>query len=83
MTGFEPRALGRTGKLVGPLGLAASYGADDKAVEAAFERGVRYFYWGSFRKASYGRGLKNVCAKARDKTVVCIQSTPAWVCSSA
>jgi aryl-alcohol dehydrogenase-like predicted oxidoreductase len=74
MAGFEPRTLGRTGVLVGPLGLAASYGADDKAVEAAFERGVRYFYWGSFRRPSFGKGLRNVCKKARDKVVVVIQS---------
>lgn len=74
MSGFEPRALGRTGKIVGPLGLAASYGADEKAVEAAFERGVRYFYWGSMRTASFGRGLASVCRKDREKVVVCLQT---------
>ncbi len=44
MASFEPRPLGRTGKVVGPLGLAASYGVGEKGVELAFERGVRYFY---------------------------------------
>jgi aryl-alcohol dehydrogenase-like predicted oxidoreductase len=74
MAGFEPRPLGRTGKLVGPLGLAASYGVGEKGVELAFERGVRYFYWGSLRKTSYGKGLKNVLAKDRAGTTLVIQT---------
>src|SRR5438128_1694050 len=74
MAGFEPRALGRTGRVVGPLGLASSYGVGERGVEVAFERGVRYFYWGSMRWSKFGRGLATVCRKARDETVVVIQS---------
>jgi predicted aldo/keto reductase-like oxidoreductase len=46
----------------------------EKGVEAGFERGVRYFYWGSMRWAGFGRGLATVCKKARDEAVVVIQS---------
>ena len=74
MGGFAPRPLGRTGKLVGPLGLAASFGVAEAGVEHAWERGVRYFYWGSFRRAGFGRGLRRVLAKGRDQAVVVIQS---------
>ena len=54
MAGFAPRPLGRTGKLVGPLGLAASFGVGETGVEIAHERGVNYFYWGSMRKTAFG-----------------------------
>jgi predicted aldo/keto reductase-like oxidoreductase len=74
MPAFAPRPLGRTNQLVGPLGLAASYGVGERGVEIAFERGCRYFYWGSMRKAAYGKGLKNVMAKDRAGTALCIQS---------
>ncbi len=74
MASFEPRPLGRTGKVVGPLGLAASYGVGEKGVELAFERGVRYFYWGSLRRSSYGKGLRNVLAKDRAGTTLVIQT---------
>jgi predicted aldo/keto reductase-like oxidoreductase len=74
MAGFAPRPLGRTGKLVGPLGLAASFGVGERGVEIAYERGCRYFYWGSFRRAAFGRGLKNIMAKDRAGTQLVIQS---------
>jgi predicted aldo/keto reductase-like oxidoreductase len=74
MAGFEPRPLGRTGKIVGPLGLAASFGVGETGVEAAFERGVRYFYWGSLRRSSFGRGLRNIMKKDRAQTTLVIQT---------
>lgn len=74
MPGFSPRPLGRTGKVVGPLGLAASFGVGERGVELAFERGVRYFYWGSLRRSSFGRGLRNVLAKNRAETVLVVQT---------
>ncbi|MEZ0227267.1 MAG: aldo/keto reductase [Planctomycetota bacterium] len=74
MAGFAPRPLGRTGKLVGPLGLAASFGVGESGVELAHERGVNYFYWGSMRRSAFGRGLKRVLAKDRAKTQLVIQT---------
>jgi aryl-alcohol dehydrogenase-like predicted oxidoreductase len=59
---------------VGPLGLASSFGVGERGVEIAFERGCRYFYWGSLRRAGFGRGLKNVLARDRAGTTLVIQS---------
>jgi aryl-alcohol dehydrogenase-like predicted oxidoreductase len=71
---FEPRPLGRTGRVVGPLGLAASFGVGETGVLEAFERGVRYFYWGSLRRGSFGRGLREVLKKGREQSTVVIQT---------
>jgi hypothetical protein len=54
------RILGRTGLKVGRLGVACSYGAPTAAFEEAFEQGVNYFYWGSRRKASMARAIRNI-----------------------
>ncbi len=72
---FAPRPLGRTGLDAGtPLGLSASYGVGEEGVELAFERGCRYFYWGSMRKSSFGRGLRTILKKDRSKVALCIQT---------
>jgi len=69
------RILGRTGLSVGPLGVGSSYGAPIEAYEEAFERGVNYFYWGSIRKASMARAIRNIIGKGkRDELVIVIQS---------
>jgi hypothetical protein len=47
MAAFKERILGATGLTVGPLGLAASYGAPAEAFEEAFESGCNYFYLGT------------------------------------
>ena len=54
------RLLGRTGLKVGRLGVACSYGAPTAAFEEAFEQGVNYFYWGSMRKESMARAIRNI-----------------------
>lgn len=56
------------------MGLAASYGASAKDVEYAFERGINLYYWGSFRKTGFGRGLKTIAHRDRDKVCLVIQS---------
>jgi predicted aldo/keto reductase-like oxidoreductase len=70
---IERRLLGRTGREVGRLGIASSYGVPGDAVERAFERGVNYIYWGSRRLASFGEGLKRLSPQ-RDRFVLVIQS---------
>ena len=70
---FSPRTLGRTGLMASRLGLAAGYGIGAAGVERAFERGVNYFYWGSRRRESFGRGLRNL-ARRRDQFILVIQS---------
>ena len=73
---FKERTLGATGLIVGPLGLAASYGAPAEAFEEAFERGCNYFYLGSGRhRAGMKRAIRRLCGQGRrDKLVVAIQS---------
>ncbi len=72
-SGFQPRVLGRTGLLVGPIGLSASYGVPTEAVERAFERGANYLYWGSLRRERFARAIRNL-ASERDRMVLVLQS---------
>ena len=73
MRNWERATLGRTGLEVGRLGMAASYGVPAAAVERAFERGVNYFYWGSFRRGAFSSALRHL-APQRDKFVLVLQS---------
>jgi len=70
---FGNTVLGATGLHVCRLGVAASYGVPAAAVEAAFEHGVNYFYWGSLRRPGLGQAIRNL-ASQRDRMVVVIQS---------
>ena len=76
MTGFSKRKLGRTGLKVGPLGVAASYGAPAEAFEAAFEKGCNYFYLGSGRhRSGMRKAIRNLCRQGlRENLVIAIQS---------
>ncbi|MBI3471203.1 MAG: aldo/keto reductase [Candidatus Solibacter usitatus] len=73
LTSFTESVLGRTGLRVGRLGLGASYGVPAAAVERAFERGVNYFYWGSLRRLSFARAIRNLASR-RDRMVITLQS---------
>jgi aryl-alcohol dehydrogenase-like predicted oxidoreductase len=70
---FAPRTLGRTGLTVGPLGLSATYGVPTAAVERAFDEGMNYLYWGSYRRPAFGRALRNL-ARQRERMVLVVQS---------
>ncbi|MFH0758128.1 MAG: aldo/keto reductase [Bacteroidota bacterium] len=77
MTTFsEPVILGRTGLLVGRLGISSSYGAPAAAFEEAFERGCNYFVLGTFikgRSEEMIKAIRNIKARGqRDKLVVCL-----------
>jgi len=76
MAAFAKRILGGTGLKVGPLGLAASYGAPAAAFEEAFETGCNYFYLGSGRhRAGMRRAIRNLCRQGRrDHLVIAIQT---------
>lgn len=73
MGNWKHAQLGKTGRNVGRLGLASGYGADERCVREAFEQGVNYLYWGSFRNASFGAGLRGL-KQRRDDLVLVIQS---------
>lgn len=70
---METRILGRTGLQVGRLGMASSYGVPSEAVEQAFEQGVNYLYWGTFRRGPFGQALRNLKPR-RDRMVLALQS---------
>lgn len=70
---METRTLGRTHLQVGRLGMAASFGVPATAVERAFERGVNYLYWGTFRRGPFGQALRNLKPQ-RDRMVLVLQS---------
>jgi aryl-alcohol dehydrogenase-like predicted oxidoreductase len=72
-TGFAPRALGRTNLTVGALGISASYGVPTAAVERAFDAGMNYVYWGSWRRSAFGEAIRNL-APRRDRMVLVLQS---------
>jgi len=71
--GFERRVLGRTGREVARLGIAASYGVPGAAVESAFERGLNYLYWGSRRTDAFSTALRNLRPQ-RERMVLVVQS---------
>lgn len=67
--------LGRTELLSSPLGLGSSFGVAGADIEHAFDRGVNYFYWGSFRKPGFGRGLKALVQQGRrERMLIVVQS---------
>lgn len=68
--------LGRTGLMVGRLGISSSYGAPAAAFEEAFERGCNYFVMGSFMKGRSKEmitAIRNINRQGkRDKMVICL-----------
>jgi aryl-alcohol dehydrogenase-like predicted oxidoreductase len=67
--------LGRTGLRVSRLGIAASYGVPDHAIERAYhEHAVNFFYWGSVRRGGMKRALRNLARDARERIVIALQS---------
>ncbi len=66
--------LGKTDLVAGRLGLGASYGTPADALEAAFEHGCNYFYWGALRNAKMAAAIRNIVNKGkRDDLIVVIQ----------
>ena len=56
------------------MGLASSYGAGAREVDEAFERGVRFFFWGALRRRSFGAALRRLARTRRDEMVIAIQT---------
>ena len=66
--------LGKTSLFVGRLGIGASYGAPAEALEAAFEEGCNYFYWGALRNPKMAKAIRNIVAQGkRNGLVVALQ----------
>ncbi len=56
------------------MGLASSYGVGALEVDEAFERGVRFFFWGAMRRTGFGRALRRVTRAHRGALVLAVQS---------
>ena len=67
-----PRNLGRTGIMVGRLGVSGGYGAPAAAFEMAFERGCNYFYHGSARREGMTRAIQNLVKKGKREELVVV-----------
>jgi aryl-alcohol dehydrogenase-like predicted oxidoreductase len=78
--GFDKRVtLGRTGLSVGPLAVSGGYGVDASSLREAFDRGVNYWYHGSFRRPAMTEAVRAlVAAGKRDELVLTLQSYTRW-----
>ena len=71
--------LGRSGLSVSPLGVSGGYGVDARALRAAFDRGVNYFYHGSLRRPGMTDAIREIVANGhRDQLVLVMQSYSRW-----
>jgi aryl-alcohol dehydrogenase-like predicted oxidoreductase len=70
--------LPRGGPEVGRIGLGSSFGVGPDALELAFERGINFFYWGSIRRPGFGRGVRRLAQRHRERIAVALQSYARW-----
>ena len=71
---WEPVRFGKTGLSVSRLGLGSSYGLAGRDVERAFERGVNFMFWGLRRRGDFGKGVKHIASRDRERVVIAVQS---------
>ena len=72
--GWDKITLGRTGLRVSRLGIGSSFGLEVRDVESAVDRGINYLYWGSIRRAAFGKAIREVARKRRDDVCLVVQS---------
>jgi aryl-alcohol dehydrogenase-like predicted oxidoreductase len=75
---FARRPFGNTGLDVSPIGLGSSPGLPGREVERAFDHGIDFFLWGSLRRTDFGRGLRAIAQRDREKMRIAIQSYTRW-----
>jgi aryl-alcohol dehydrogenase-like predicted oxidoreductase len=76
---FERRiCLPHTDLVVGRIGLGSSFGVGPEGLELAFDHGINYFYWGSIRRPGFGRGIRNLARRGREKIAVALQCYARW-----
>jgi aryl-alcohol dehydrogenase-like predicted oxidoreductase len=71
---WEKVTFGKTRLEVSAIGLGSSYGVGGRDLERAFERGINFFFWGLRRRGDFGKGLRRLAAKDRDRVVIAAQS---------
>ncbi len=70
--GFPDLVLGPV--RVGPVALASSYGLAGRDVERAFERGLRFFFWGALRRADFGAAVRRLARRDRARVTIAVQT---------
>lgn len=71
---MEKRSIGRTGLETHRLGIGSTFDAPAEAIEAAFEWGVNYLYWGTVRQPDFAKAMRNIAKTRRDDMILTIQS---------
>ena len=71
---MEKRSIGRTGFETRRLGIGSTFDAPAEAIEAAFEWGVNYLYWGTVRQPDFAKAMRNIAKTRRDDMILTIQS---------
>lgn len=71
---LERRELGRTGLQSSRLGIGSTFDAPARVIEAAFDRGINYLYWGSVRQPEFARAMVNLAKQHRDELILTVQS---------
>jgi len=66
--------IGKTGLETGRLGIGSTFDAPAEVIEAAFDRGINYLYWGSVRKPAFAQAMVNLSRRHRDELILTIQS---------
>lgn len=57
-----------------PIALASSYGLGPREVDRAFERGMGFFFWGALRREDFGRAVRRLAKRSRERVTIAIQT---------
>ncbi len=57
-----------------PIAIASSYGLGARDVDRAFERGMSFFFWGALRRADFGRAVRRLAKRSRERVSIAIQT---------
>ncbi|OYT73887.1 MAG: hypothetical protein CFK52_00600 [Chloracidobacterium sp. CP2_5A] len=71
---WDKAPLGDTGLQVSRIGLGSSYGIGAREIEAAYERGINYLYWGSIQRPDFGKAIRRLAARDRERLVIVVQT---------
>ena len=71
---WDKVALGETDLNVSRIGIGSSYGVGGGDIEAAFDRGINFMFWGSMRRSGFAEGVRAIAQRNRDELVVAVQS---------
>jgi aryl-alcohol dehydrogenase-like predicted oxidoreductase len=72
--GWDKVEFGSTGLAVSRLSVASSYGVGERDVRRAFDRGINFLFWGSRRRAGFGRAIRSIAKTHREDMVLAVQS---------